>query len=342
VGLRYGIKCLPHLLPKIRPIPAPFARVEVCGLMLRFIIHSSICLVIRKERITREGLWLCCSKLLDPCRVSFSTWPDISTQLWCWISIEWDFLRVAGFYGPLWLIILSTLAIYLAVGRIVFRWRRQLIRFAESHANDYDISIQSQVKSHGITKTTEIRITTEAANTAETAHQLDFSGNLPNPARSNYVRRSSEPKSWSMQSSRDRRPLHANVDANKAAIRYCKCALIFFCALLVTWVPSTVNRVATLVDPKTELFGLNYMSGLVLPLQGFWNAIIYIMTSWSACKALLDRIATPFMRTRNTRASSTNRANMFAATVDMSNSTGYGSKKQQAVCSESLEELREA
>lgn len=30
------------------------------------------------------------------------------------------------------------------------------------------------------------------------------------------------------------------------------------------------------------------MSAFVLPLQGFWNAVIYAVTSWSACKSLTE------------------------------------------------------
>jgi hypothetical protein len=48
-------------------------------------------------------------------------------------------------------------------------------------------------------------------------------------------------------------------------------------------VPSTVNRVYSLVHPDHPLYVLNLISALVLPLQGFWNAMIYIATSWSQC-----------------------------------------------------------
>ena len=34
-------------------------------------------------------------------------------------------------------------------------------------------------------------------------------------------------------------------------------------------------------------FGLNYAAGLVLPLMGFWNTVIYIVTSWDAVKSLV-------------------------------------------------------
>lgn len=39
-------------------------------------------------------------------------------------------------------------------------------------------------------------------------------------------------------------------------------------------------------DPAHMNFGLNYASSLVFPLQGFWNVIVYIITSQTACKRL--------------------------------------------------------
>jgi hypothetical protein len=100
------------------------------------------------------------------------------------------------------------------------------------------------------------------------------------------------------------RPSPQVVDANKAALSYCKTAMLFFIALICVWyastcyvrvslanlcvlrVPSTVNRVYTLVTPNNPKFGLEFSSGLVLPLQGCWNTVIYIVTSLPACKAL--------------------------------------------------------
>ena len=37
-------------------------------------------------------------------------------------------------------------------------------------------------------------------------------------------------------------------------------------------------------------FGLNYASSLVFPLQGFWNVVVYIITSQTACKRLWAHI----------------------------------------------------
>lgn len=78
-----------------------------------------------------------------------------------------------------------------------------------------------------------------------------------------------------------------NRELNNAAWQYTKCALLFFTAILITWVPSSANRVYS-VFSKTSSEPLEFMSALVLPLQGFWNALIYIVTSWGACKNLVS------------------------------------------------------
>ena len=75
-------------------------------------------------------------------------------------------------------------------------------------------------------------------------------------------------------------------ELNRAAWSYTKCAALFFTALLVTWIPSSANRVYAFVHGNKSLLALELMSALVLPLQGFWNAVIYAVTSWTACKGV--------------------------------------------------------
>jgi hypothetical protein len=74
------------------------------------------------------------------------------------------------------------------------------------------------------------------------------------------------------------------MDANNAAWSYTKVALLFFTAMLVTWIPSSANRVYSVVNPGYISPSLQFASAFVLPLQGFWNAVIYITTSWKACR----------------------------------------------------------
>lgn len=89
---------------------------------------------------------------------------------------------------------------------------------------------------------------------------------------------------------RNRRKL-AVYEANSAAWSYSKCALLFFTALLITWIPSTANRVYSVVNTNEISLGLQYASSFVLPLQGFWNGLIYVFTTRRACKKLIDDVA---------------------------------------------------
>ena len=248
--------------------------------------------------------------------------------MWCWITIEWDVLRVAVGYGPVWLVIIATFAIYISAGKVVLQWRRQLLKFTQNHQNDISIHSSIHPSPLKIVKTVEVYETTEPIQMSSSTHPPNFnSGQIPvsyesNPPSTRYDRRprGSIPRS----------------DANRAAINYCKCALLFFAAMIVTWVPSTLNRLVTLVHPNDPIFGLGYASGLVLPLQGFWNATIYIFTSLPACKALMRRITTALHIDRMPRW----RNGRFSTTAASSGSHGPGSRNQPADCSESVRELR--
>lgn len=83
-----------------------------------------------------------------------------------------------------------------------------------------------------------------------------------------------------------------NYEINNAAWAYAKCSLLFFTALLVTWIPSSANRVYSVVKAQEINAPLETMSAFVLPLQGFWNAAIYAVTSWEACKSFWEDIKT--------------------------------------------------
>jgi hypothetical protein len=248
--------------------------------------------------------------------------------LWCWIPVEWDVLRIAIGYGPVWLMIIATIAIYISALKVVLQWRRELLKFTQNH--QYDISTPSPIhpSSPKIVKTVEVYVTREPAQMSSSTRPPGFD------SRQTSVSHESKPPSPHY----DRRPRKSipNSDANRAAINYCKFALLFFVAMLVTWVPSTLNRLVTLVHPKEAVFGLVYATSLVLPLQGFWNAIIYIFTSLPACKALMRRITTALHIDQMPRWGN----GRFSTTAASSGSHGLGSKNQPADCSESVRELR--
>jgi hypothetical protein len=63
-------------------------------------------------------------------------------------------------------------------------------------------------------------------------------------------------------------------------LAYLRTSFVFAISVLVTWTPSSINRVYTLVYPQRFNYGLNVASAVVLPLQGVWNTVIYCATSW--------------------------------------------------------------
>jgi hypothetical protein len=65
--------------------------------------------------------------------------------------------------------------------------------------------------------------------------------------------------------------------------QYFQVAFLMFIAMVVVWLPSSINRMYQFVH-KDSSFALNMISAIVLPLQGAWNAIIYLFTSRAQCR----------------------------------------------------------
>lgn len=156
-------------------------------------------------------------------------------------------------------------------------------------------------------KTTEVHITSEPMDlplhdTSNILGKVDGTGSSPalgqysvtiNCSSPPITSPNLSPKAWassnappSRRSDLQRRSNRAALEANTAAWSYTKCAILFFISLLVTWVPSSINRVYSLIHPELISVPFTYASAIVLPLMGFWNSVIYITTSWAACKTL--------------------------------------------------------
>ncbi|KAI1853549.1 hypothetical protein JX266_001533 [Neoarthrinium moseri] len=232
--------------------------------------------------------------------------------LWCWIAGKWDVFRIATFYGPVWLVILATFFIYLRAGRDIYNKRRQLRYFSSSHDPE-PLTMDDPFSS----KTTEVMVTTEEASNGQEGIDLvtlDRDNTEAGPSQpsqggaysvtiSSSVRRDpgshaefSLPVQSNVQIQEPstarpgRQKRRANFEANNAAWSYARCAILFFTAILITWIPSSANRVYSVVHTGQASLVLELMSAIVLPLQGFWNAVIYITTSWSACKYFFSEL----------------------------------------------------
>ncbi|KAL9594629.1 MAG: hypothetical protein Q9219_006937, partial [cf. Caloplaca sp. 3 TL-2023] len=227
--------------------------------------------------------------------------------LWCWIPIQWVGLRIALVYGPAWVAIFLSFTLYIISGREIFKKRRQLRAFRGYSSSP--IEIEDPFTSF---KTTEVAITHEPAKLAfPTGNEAniifpcsepegDKQQSSPSKSYDQYsVKISSTPISPIFGASIPTAPTspesaavisyrtnRAAVEANTAAWGYTKVALLFFVSLLITWVPSSINRVYSLIHPDLISIPFSYASAVVLPLMGWWNAVIYFTTSWNSCKDL--------------------------------------------------------
>lgn len=189
---------------------------------------------------------------------------------WCWISLKWDYLQIALFYGPVWLIIGLTFCIYARVGIYIFKQHRRLHKYT-----DTDTTIDSEMPvfveaDANVSDGGHPSIQHQDPNSDQVHPSLDLP-NMPGDAQGLGISGSSP---------------------EAAAVRaYCKYAVLFFLALLITWVPSSANRVYALSMSNQYLFGLTYASSFVLPLQGFWNTVIYITVSWRVFKLVPAQIS---------------------------------------------------
>ncbi|KAH8815964.1 G-protein coupled receptor [Xylogone sp. PMI_703] len=241
-----------------------------------------------------------------------------NATLWCWVADNWDVWRILTFYGPVWVVILLTILIYVRTGSEIYKRRRQLQTFSSGPP---DVSLATQIQDPFTSmKTTEITVTTEQidSDSSDTIdlQKLGRSTTRAYPGRSNLEPKGNNNYSVSISTSPQqagektevmsptigdvstpitpgipntelptRTPRSNAIDINRAAWSYTKVAMLFFVAMMVTWIPSSANRVYSVMHPGQVSLPLLYMSAFVLPLQGFWNAVIYISTSLPACKA---------------------------------------------------------
>ncbi|UKZ79729.1 hypothetical protein TrVFT333_007490 [Trichoderma virens FT-333] len=65
---------------------------------------------------------------------------------------------------------------------------------------------------------------------------------------------------------------------------YLRTSFLFALSVLVTWIPSSLNRIHGWLDGGSP-YDFHVATAAVLPLQGLWNAIIFFVTSWRPIKA---------------------------------------------------------
>ncbi|KAI9727601.1 MAG: hypothetical protein M1834_008041 [Cirrosporium novae-zelandiae] len=186
-------------------------------------------------------------------------------DLWCWISLDWDPLRIGIFYGPVWVIIFATMAIYIYAGKHIYEKRKDM----SFSSHSYPLQENKVFTNYMPSKDNEIQITTEME--VETTERMIGYPERPY-STSSITFEAHYPAMLSGTTISNTARASISGPAHRKRV------------------PSTINRVYTMIDPVNSCYGLLLASAIVLPLQGFWNGVIYLFTSIAACRRLWQDI----------------------------------------------------
>lgn len=67
---------------------------------------------------------------------------------------------------------------------------------------------------------------------------------------------------------------------------YLRTSLLFALSVLVTWIPSSLNRIHGWLDGSSP-YEYHVATAAVLPLQGLWNFLIFFITSWRVVRRFI-------------------------------------------------------
>jgi len=174
--------------------------------------------------------------------------------LWCWVSEDWQVLRIATFYGPVWyltpfsiiplyplpqqglkpkkmhrVVLTITFLIYVCAGRVIFNLRRNLRHFvnASPTAQKPPLGSRDITELSTATDTKSEMIRNSRSTAPDTAYSCTISAQGGSSVAAGAV--SSTPNT-------KRKKKTIAMEANTAAWAYCRCAMLFFLALVITWV----------------------------------------------------------------------------------------------------------
>ncbi|RYP76951.1 hypothetical protein DL771_001504 [Monosporascus sp. 5C6A] len=209
-----------------------------------------------------------------------------NATIWCWIDGDWRSLRIFTYYLPIWVCIVLSSCIYVAVGCYVFKQRNQLRDLSLSNPACEPPAGQRDSGEKAPPGTSMSSNINWFEGPPENQMCLDDRDNTNGAATYHTVTRiTAEPKPrppslasrmycsfilW--------RARFSKIDPVKLA--YLRTSFVFAISVFVTWTPSSINRVYDMVHGvRGPSFGLNLASAIVLPLQGVWNAVIFFTTS---------------------------------------------------------------
>ncbi|GAW16015.1 hypothetical protein ANO14919_054370 [Xylariales sp. No.14919] len=237
--------------------------------------------------------------------------------IWCWIDRDWSDLRIYTYYLPIWVCIVLSAFIYIAVGYYVFKQRNQLRNLSLSNpthdlpetrdSGEKDLFANAAVM--GTINREVLQVTTINTESERVARPLSNTTPLnwfkgPVEDQSNFDRQAgvSTPAPIATTTTcitakpRIKRSLWRHIrdgfdgwcskfsHMDPVKLAYLRTSFVFAVSVLITWTPSSINRVHDIVNPREFNYPLNLASAIVLPLQGLWNAVIFFSTGWTALR----------------------------------------------------------
>ncbi|KAF1934085.1 uncharacterized protein M421DRAFT_246 [Didymella exigua CBS 183.55] len=224
--------------------------------------------------------------------------------LWCWVRKEFDWMRITLFYAPMWILAVATMSIHMWVGLKIYRAKMEMRRCLQESQQRLAQACPSTLEDPFVDPQDQITVTTNISHenvSRRTALLVPLNPNSPvryhkpllmgkyratayaAPLASGDFATLPSPQVPVFRPSEHAAHVQRREETSEA-FRYFKSALLLFVALVVVWVPSSANRLYQLGHPERASFALNLISALVLPTQGFWNAVIYAQASWDECK----------------------------------------------------------
>ena len=210
--------------------------------------------------------------------------------LWCWIAPEWAFLRIATMYAIVWCALFGAFAIYCIALAKAWRHRRVLAGLLNPlNENPFAGTVTTQI---------EVVFSKDGRghNDDDIAlgSRFDRLGRQEEASRDPYtVVVAGTPYDSKSRPELLRLPTMtrnaALAEENAEAWLYARVAFLYFLAMIICWVPASINRLLSVVKPDDTIFGLNYVAILGLPLQGFLNALVYYVSSQTAVKNIFTR-----------------------------------------------------
>jgi hypothetical protein len=187
--------------------------------------------------------------------------------------------RIYAYYIPIWTVVSLAIFLYILVGVKIHR-NKVLLFSLQSPPSTSPLSPSSSSRtfSHHVTYSPFPSPDPQLANTNTSTVTISA---LPNSSKYSVFRSIFSSLRYLFVDSTHLSP------SDRTSLAYSRVAFLFLASNLITWVPASINRVQSIRHPDTPNFSLNILAAIVLPLQGLWNCVIYLVVNKSMIRGVL-------------------------------------------------------